>query len=206
MKKNLLVVWVAAGLLVSVEAFAGAPTDHVKERTETITKLLAGKATKKRSEEVRKVIAETIDFRELAARSLGKHWEARTPEEQAEFLDLLQDLIRANYETQLEGRVLGKDYTIQYVDEKTRESKAIVKTTVQVRGETKPIDYKLAEKEGKWSVFDVVIDDISLEETYRDAYVEIIEDEGWGSLIQRMKDKVKESNEAAKKKPAKPAK
>ncbi len=201
MKYTKVIPFLAASLLlISVEAFAGAPTDSVKSTTEAVTKLLSGKATKKRSDDLRKLIDSAIDFRELAARSLGKHWEARTEAEKQEFLDLLQDLIRSNYETQLEGRVLGKDYKIEYVDEKTRDTRAIVKTMLEVRGEKKPIDYKLNQKEGAWSVFDVVIDDISLEETYRDSYVEIIEEEGWSSLIQRMKDKVTEVNAKAKKK------
>ena len=193
---------VMVGLLVLLasDAFAGAPTDFVKGKTDEVTKLLTSKATKKRSEDLRKFLSTAIDFRELAARSLGKHWEARTPEEQQKFLDLLQELVRANYETQLEGRTVGKDYQISYMDEKRRDAKAIVKTTVEVRGEKKPIDYKLAEKEGQWSVFDVVIDDISLEETYRDSYVEIIEDEGWPSLIKRMEDKVAEVKKSEKKK------
>ncbi|MEZ4462561.1 MAG: ABC transporter substrate-binding protein [bacterium] len=200
--KRVRIGMVTVGLLALLagDAFAGAPTDFVKGKTDEVTKLLTSKATKKRSEDLRKFLSSAIDFRELAARSLGKHWEARTPEEQQKFLDLLQELIRANYETQLEGRTLGKDYQISYIDEKTRDAKAIVKTTVEVRGEKKPIDYKLAEKEGQWSVFDVVIDDISLEETYRDSYVEIIEDEGWASLIKRMEEKVAEVRKADKKK------
>lgn len=197
---KLITILTAALVLMSVDVFAGPPTDSVKTTTESVTKLLSGKATKKRSADLRKLIDGAIDFRELASRSLGKHWEARTDAEKQEFLDLLQELIRANYETQLEGRVLGKDYKIEYLDEKTRDSRAIVKTTIEVRGEKKPIDYKLNEKAGTWSVFDVVIDDISLEETYRDSYVEIIEEEGWSSLIQRMKDKVIEVKAKEKKK------
>lgn len=201
MKTKFVSSWILGlGLLMGTQAFAGPPTDYVKSRTDEITKLLSSKATKKRSEEVRKLMDTVINFRELAARSLGKHWEARTEEEKTEFLDLLQELIRANYEGQFDDRVLGKDFKIEYVDERARDSRAIVKTVIEVKGERKPVDYKLAEIEGKWSVFDLVIDDISLEETYRDAYVEIIEEEGWSSLIQRMKDKVKETREEAGKK------
>lgn len=188
------------GLLVGAQAVAGPPTDYVRARTDEVTKLLSSKPSKKRSEEVRKLMDTLINFRELAARSLGKHWEARTEEEKTEFLSLLQELVRANYEGQFDDRVLGKDFKIEYLDEKARESRAVVKTTIEVKGERKPVDYKLAEIEGTWTVFDVVVDDISLEETYRDAYVEIIEEEGWGSLIQRMKDKVKETREEAEKK------
>lgn len=169
------------------------PTDYVKKRTAEVTKVLSQPDTKKRQTKLKDLLQETIDFRELAARALGEHWEKRSPEEQQEFLDLLQELLQANYEGKLSGKTLGEDYEIKYSDEKTRGDKAIVKTTVVTKEESKPVDYKLVNKEeGGWTIFDVVIDDISLEETYRESYVEIIEKEGWSSLINRMKDKAKE--------------
>jgi phospholipid transport system substrate-binding protein len=47
----------------------------------------------------------------------------------------------------------------------------------------------LLKKADGWVIYDIVIDDISLVETYRDAYTEIIEKEGWDSLISRMEEK-----------------
>lgn len=179
------------------------PTDYVKKRTDDVTKILSKKDSKKRQEQLKDVLQQTIDFRELASRALGQHWTARTPEEQQEFLDLLQELLQANYEGKLSGKTLGKDYEIKYADEKVRVDKAIVKTVVVAKEESKPVDIKLVKKGEDWSIYDVVIDDISLEETYRDSYVEIIEKEGWASLIQRMKDKAAEIRTADKdKKPA----
>ncbi len=191
-----------AALLVTLAAttvWAGAPTDYVKEKTGTVTSTLEKPDSKKRQRELHKILQETIDFRELASRALGEHWAARTPEEQQEFLDLLQELLQANYEGKLEGSTLGEDYEIEYVEEKTRNDKAIVKTIVVTKKEKKPVDYKLVKKESGWTIFDVVIDDISLEETYRESYTEIIEEEGWKSLIKRMKDKAKELRAQAKK-------
>lgn len=185
-------------MLISASAWA-SPTDYVKKRTDEVTKVLSQKDTSKREDKLRSVLLETIDFRELASRALGEHWSSRTPEEQQEFLDLLQELLRANYEGQLSGRQLGKDYEIKYGDARERNDMAIVKTVVVAKDETKPVDYKLVKKGDAWSIYDVVIDDISLEETYRDAYVEIIKKEGWPSLIQRMKDKAEEARTAPKK-------
>lgn len=182
----------AIASLFALPAFAGEPTDYVKERTQTVTDVLAKKDSKKRSKELEKVLGQTIDFEVLASRALGEHWEKRTEDEREEFLGLLMELLQANYQTKLEGRALGKDYTISYVDEKTREDKAIVKTSVEAKGESRPVDYRLLKKDGKWIIYDVVIDDISLEETYREAYTEIIKEEGWASLINRMKEKVEE--------------
>ncbi len=187
----------AASLLLAGSAFADQPTDYVKAKTEVVTKTLQKPDSKKRQQELQKVLDETIDFSELAARSLGDHWAKRSAEEQAEFLALLRDMLQANYEGKLQGQKLGADYEIKYDDEKTRGDKAIVKTTVVTKDGDKPVEYKLVQKGDDWVIFDVVIDDISLEETYRESYVQIIEKEGWPALIQRMKDKSKELRKLA---------
>lgn len=188
-KRKIATLFAAVTMLTALPAFAN-PTDYVKKQTDVVTKVLQKPDSTSREGELKKLVKETIDFRELAARALGEHWSKRTPEEQQEFLDLLQDLLQANYENKLEGQTLGKDYEVKYTDEKIREDKAIVKTTIVTKEESKPVEYKLYKQEdGDWSIFDIVIDDISLEETYRDSYVEIIDKEGWPALIKRMKDK-----------------
>lgn len=206
MKLKLLTTLIAVLLTTALALPAWAnPTEYVKKQTEDVTKILSKKDSKKRQKQLKKVVQETIDFRELASRALGEHWAKRTPEEQQEFLDLLQELLQANYEGKLSGKTLGEDYEIEYTDEKTRGDKAVVKTVVKGKEEKKPVDYKLLKKEKDWTIYDVVIDDISLEETYRDSYVEIIEKEGWAALIKRMKDKAEEVRKGEDK-PAKKAK
>lgn len=188
-----LVVGVLGSVLMCSSAWAGPATDYVKSKTDEITKLLAAKPTKKRDEQLRKVFNETVDMRELASRSLGKHWEARTAEEQQEFLSLLQELLQVNYESKVSGKSYSsKEYTIEYSDERVREDRAIVKSKVTYKKDTRPVDYRLVKKDS-WVIYDLVIDDISLEETYREAYVEIIESDGWEELIKLMKEKVEES-------------
>lgn len=179
-------------------AFAGAPTDFVQGKTKEVTGILAQKESKARAKKLDKILQQSVDFRELAARSLKGHWEKQSPEAQQEFLTLLQRMLEANYSSKLSGKQLGSDYSIDYLDEKTRGELAIVKTSVVVKEDKKPISYKLMKKEDGWIVFDIVIDDISLEETYRESYTAIIEEEGWDSLITRMKAKIKELEAANK--------
>lgn len=189
LKRTIATLLAAATMLAALPAFAN-PTDYVKKQTDVVTKVLQKPDSSSREKELTKLVKQTIDFRELATRALGEHWTKRTPEEQQEFLDLLQDLLQANYKNKLEGQTVGEDYEVKYTDEKIREDKAIVKTTIVTKEESKPVEYKLYKQEdGDWSIFDIVIDDISLEETYRDSYVEIIDKEGWPALIKRMKDK-----------------
>ncbi|MFU8803137.1 MAG: MlaC/ttg2D family ABC transporter substrate-binding protein, partial [Bradymonadaceae bacterium] len=118
--------------------------------------------------------------------------EARTEEEKTEFLDLLQKLVQVNFTNQLAGRTLDEDYTIEYGRERIRNDRAIVDTTVKVQKETHPVSYRLFKKNDAWVVYDVVIDDISLEETYREGYTPIIEEDGWPALIDLMREQLVE--------------
>ncbi len=188
LKASILVFLIAFTFSSSVFAQA---TGYVKKKTTEVTKLLSKKDSKARAKKLDKLLSATINFRELASRSLGEHWTARTEEERTEFLNLLQQLLRTNYETKLSGKKLGKDFKVEYISEKNKGDIAIVKTKVIVDAESKPIMYRLMKKEKTWSIYDVVIDDISLEETYRESYTEIIVEEGWKSLISRMKARIK---------------
>jgi phospholipid transport system substrate-binding protein len=190
-------------LLSTTAAWAGAPTDYIKARTAVVAEILAKPDSKARGDELQKVLGETVDFRELASRSLKEHWTKRTPQEQQEFLDLLQRMLRANYQQKLQGKRLEKDYTLHYTDEKLRKDMALVKMEVSFKDGKKPVTYKLLQRADSWVVFDIVIDDISLEETYREDYTEIINSEGWPALIQKMKDRVKELEAPPTKKGAK---
>ena len=192
------IVAILVGLFVfaaSSAAFAMTPMEYVKKHTDDVTKLLEEEESAERSRKFSQKAQEIIDFRTLASRALGEHWDKRSEEEQQQFLDLLQELLEANYKRKLEGQKIGEDYTIAYEEAKQREDRAIVRTRVRW-GEgdkkQKPVEYKLMNKEDGWIAYDVVIDDISLEETYRESYTEIIEDEGWEALIQKMKDKIEE--------------
>ena len=189
---------VAIGLVLSfsASAFAGEPTDFIKKNAEEVSDLLKQKDTKRRSKKFSKKLHSLVDFRELADRALGEHWDARSEEEQEEFLSLLQELLEANYEKKLEGQELGKDYDIEYLEEKTRDNKAIVETKVVWSDGDESVEYKMLDREKTgWIIYDIVIDDISLVETYRDSYVEIIEKEGWDELISRMKKKAEKIRE-----------
>ncbi|MEW6600781.1 MAG: ABC transporter substrate-binding protein, partial [Nitrospirota bacterium] len=57
-----------------------------------------------------------------------------------------------------------------------------------------PIDYKVILKDGKWLVYDVVIEGVSFISTYRSQYDEIIVSESYPALMRKMKEKLDELN------------
>lgn len=57
-----------------------------------------------------------------------------------------------------------------------------------------PIDYKVILKDGKWWVYDVVIEGVSFISTYRGQYNDVIVGESYAALIQKMKKQLDEIN------------
>lgn len=196
MSKYALSVFTAVAVLLSMTAMSPAeaktsPTDFIKTHTAQVVDILQRPDNDERSDILSKKVQEVIDFRKLASLSLGEHWEARSEGEKKVFLDLLEELLRANYSKKLKGETLDKDYEIKYVDERTKKNKAIVTTKIVWSETSKPVEYKLLRRDsGEWIIYDLVIDDVSLEETYRESYTKIIEKEGWDTLIKRMEEKV----------------
>jgi phospholipid transport system substrate-binding protein len=80
-------------------AWAGPPTDQLRERVDRVVKILKDPelAGDKKADERRAAIStvanEIFDFAETAKRSLGRHWAQRTSTEREEFVHLFTELV-----------------------------------------------------------------------------------------------------------------
>lgn len=182
-------------LLMAAVAFAGPPTDFVKTKSKQLIEIVNQNPSKARTKALKKEARSLIDYEELAKRALGKHWEARSDQEKKDFVQLLESLVELNYADRFKQKSSDANYEVSYLKEKVRKNQAVVKTRVKYSQDQFTIDYKLMERksaDGGFIIYDAVFDDVSLEESYGEAYVPIIEKEGWDALMKRMRDKLKE--------------
>ncbi|MFO0753344.1 MAG: ABC transporter substrate-binding protein [Thermodesulfovibrionales bacterium] len=190
-------------LSFAVPVHAGEPANQVKQTVDKVLDILRNKElkrpdrTKDRRAALRKVIAERFDFEEMAKRSLALHWAKRTAEEKKEFVSLYSDLLERTYINKIEDY---SDEKILYTGESTDEEYATVKTKIITKKNMEvPIDYRLLRKDGKWAVYDVVIEGVSLVNNYRTQFNAILRSGGYEELIRRMEKKqVSEATEKAK--------
>ncbi len=185
-------------LIFSAFSFSEAintPTEDIKTTINSIIDVLKDKElslsarTAERRSKIRALINERFDFKEMAKRSLGRHWNKRTPEEKKEFVSIFSDLLEASY--------IGK--ILAYTDEKIIYKKesikgngryAVVNTTVMTEKVDIPIDYKVIFRGNGWMVYDVLIEGVSFISTYRSQYNQILKKESYAKLIQIMKNKL----------------
>jgi phospholipid transport system substrate-binding protein len=140
----------------------------------------------KRRDQLRLLINPKFDFGEMAKRSLGTYWKEITPAEQEEFVRVFSDLLARTYLSRIETVKPGM---VKVDAEDVDFPKALVKTTVTNKGDQFPIDYKLLSRDGKWQVYDVVIENIGLVANYRNEFAGIIRKEKFAGLLDRLRKK-----------------
>ncbi len=142
-------------------------------------------AMEQRRLEVRRVAADLFDFDEISRRALSRHWTVRSPEEQAEFVRLFTDLLERTYLGRIESY---SGETIVYMGETVDGLFATVRSKVVTRrrGET-PLDYRLHLRDGRWKVYDVLIDHVSFVSTYRSEFSRILQKEPYAALVERLR-------------------
>jgi phospholipid transport system substrate-binding protein len=181
-------------LMQPVLVAAEAPGDQVRQ---TVDKLLAilnnpqlrGEDKKnERREELRKVLYSRFDFTEMAKRSLGPHWQRRSPEEQKEFVELFTSLLEGAYLDKIESYNGEK---VQYLNETVDNDYAEVDTKiVDNHGQPFSVNYRLRNGGGDWKVYDVVIENVSLVNNYRSQFNRVLAKSSFEELLKTMKEKL----------------
>jgi phospholipid transport system substrate-binding protein len=171
-------------------AFAGPATTMVQGKQTTLFDLLK-QGTPESQKKIDAIFDEMLDYSALAEASLGPEWSARSDAEKAEFTELLKRLVRSAYTKNLK-KITGFD--VDYVGEEPAEGGAVVVKTKSkpkdLRDEPVEINFRVVQKDGKWRVQDIITEGVSLVSSYRSQFTKIIKKDGWGALIQKMKDKL----------------
>ena len=178
-------------VMLVVPALAGVPTDQLKQHVDEVVRVLDDPSLKdkpaQRRATVRKISEEVFDYQDTARRALGPHWTNRTPEEQREFVVLFSDLLERSYFARID-RYQGEK--VKYGAETINGNEAVVKTVIVTRaGSEVPVDYRMHLVDGRWRVYDVNIEGVSLVSNYRTQFNKIVQTESYQVLVQKLRAK-----------------
>jgi phospholipid transport system substrate-binding protein len=196
MTRALVALAAVLALLVARDAAAGVPTDQLRGSIDLVLKVVTDPELKKeaktveRRKRVRAVVDQIFDFTEISRRCLGRHWQARTPAEREQFVALFGDLLENAYVAKIESYSGEK---IEYPGDVIEGDLAVVKTRIVTKQQTEiPVDYRMFLQNGRWAVYDVSIEGISLIGNYRTQFNAVINRSGYPELVAKLKAKADE--------------
>ena len=153
---------------------------------------------RERREKLRELGAKYFDFTAMARSVMGYHWRALGPAQRDEFVEVFTRFLEDAYLTKLQ------DYSVKKVAEElpsvkiqfTRESfdapeYAQVYSTVTLKEQKDPIElnYLMHLTGGKWKIYDVTVDAISVIGNYRNQINRVMNDGGYDSVVAELRSK-----------------
>jgi phospholipid transport system substrate-binding protein len=176
----------AAWLMVAgAMAATATPLDVVETAvTRVIVAMQEDPGREQARAEIRQAAASLFDFEEMARRTLSRHWAARSPEEQAEFVVLFRDLLERSYLGRIESWSGEK---ITYTGEVVDGPYASVRSRIITRRAEIGIEYRLMQRDGRWRVYDVLMDGVSFVSTFRSAFDRIMQQSSWAGLMDKLR-------------------
>lgn len=179
-------------------AMAGPPTKFLQKQVDAVRAMLAvqvkpGTPEAAQSDEKLKAIIDPVmDFERLSENALRKHWPTLKDDQKKRFVDLFRALVFHSYLKKI--RSANEQYTIAYEDEEPKGRKAAAVTAIAKtkKAEIELVFHLIASKGGVWVAEDVVIDEVSLVENYREQFNRVIAKDGFDTLLKKMADKLVE--------------
>lgn len=175
-------------------AAAGEPTDAIRSAIDRGVDVIKGANLRDRKqrtetiERLRPIVYPLFDFKEMAMRSLGSNWRSLDGQQQSEFVTVFTKLLERTYADQID---LYSGQQVVYRSE--RADGDYVEVDTQLISSDKQrysVVYRLHKVDGKWRIYDVVAEGISIVSNYRAQFARTLNKSSFPALLENMKQKV----------------
>lgn len=147
-----------------------------------------------RREKIMSGVKSGFDFKEMSKRVLGKTWNDIDGTEQERFTVLMTKLLENVYIGKFEN-YSGPE--AKFAGETVKGDRAQVTTLIENDGLELPVHYIMQEQDGKWMVYDINIEGVSLIRNYREQFKSILRKENYEGLVKVLEEKNKSFLEQA---------
>ena len=172
---------------------AGEPLEFVRTAIEKAVQVLKDAKHQpqdkknERIDRLREVLNPIFDYDEMAKRALGSHWRRRTPAEQEEFVKLFRDFLERVYSDKID--LYGGEKVLFGREIMDGDFAQVDSTLIRPKGEEIAVIYKLRRANGKWKVYDAVVENISIVNNYRSQFDRVISSSSYEELVKRLQEK-----------------
>lgn len=139
------------------------------------------------SERLWQVIQGGFDFQGIAVVAVGANWRRFSPSEKDVFTADFAQLLRANYLKKIQENYRQQE--VRFLSEEIYDGKkALVKSSISHPNGDIPVDYRMWLRDGRWQIYDVTVEGVSLVQNYRTQFNDFLLKGTPAELIQRVKD------------------
>ena len=195
MKKRIAVFCLLIIFVLSIPVYAGVPMTTVEATVNRVldvlrdAKLKSPAAKEKKKEKLRIIYKDMFDEIEFSKRTLTRNWNKFSPDERMEFVNLFEQVLEKSYIDKI------LDYSNEKVDfykeNMLSDNQAEIQTKIVTASKEIPIFYRMILKDGKWKVYDVVVENVSLVQNYRTQFNDILAKNTPEKLLEILRKKVK---------------
>jgi len=194
MKKYLMGIILAILFAAPLAALTGEPLDTVKKNVDKVLAVLRNPALQGESavaakkDALRIISNEMFHWPQLSKRVLAKNWDTLNPDQQQEFIELFKDILEQAY---IDRILAYKDEKIEYAGNRMLSDKQ-AEVETHILSSSAPIDltYRLALIDGKWAVYDIIVEGVSLTQNYRNQFRDFLQTKTAAQLIDHLREKV----------------
>jgi phospholipid transport system substrate-binding protein len=171
-------------------AAAGEPTEAIRgavNRGLKNAKLDNPKQRAQAIDRLKQIVHPLFDFSEMSKRALGSNWRRLTPQQQKEFVPTFTALLEKTYAGYID---LYHGQQVVYNGETIDGNYAEVDSQIlDKNGKSYSVVYRLHKVDGKWKIYDVVAENISLVNNYRSQFNSVIAKSSVEELLKMVKEK-----------------
>lgn len=184
---NKLVMLALLAVLPGMPGEAGPPAEFVRGRLERFETLSATTEGGERLTRLKQELEGVFDLDGFAARTLGSRWSALSGAQQSDFRAALRAL--------MENRYLGRDAIFGRHHVAIEGETALAEKEVRINGTIRRKDVEiqvgliLFPAGDTWKVRDVIVDELSLQESYRTQFLQFLGTRGPDELIRVLRER-----------------
>lgn len=173
------------------------PCSVIKSSANTLSQALNSNASQKQTlTTIQNSVVPHIDFTMMTKRALGQNAKLATPEQLTQVTNLFKQLLVNTYSTAL-SKFKGATVVIASSSiDSNKPYMGVVTSTITMPNNDKAqpinVEYDLTNKTSNnaWKIYDVKIENVSITNTYRSQFNDIVQKNGINGLIEQLKTKV----------------
>ena len=131
-------------------------------------------STDAKAKEFRRIMNASFDMKTIGRFVLGKNWRTATPEQQAEYQKLFNNMIVQVYTVRLDN-YQGQKFEVGSVRDVGKKDLLVTSHILPTDSPKVKVDWRVRQKNGRYKIIDVLIEGVSMSLTQRSDFSSVIQ-------------------------------